>query len=242
IRLCNPAFSLEPLVKDIWLNWNGFSNIGVLIVHITINFVVKPNDKRNRELGRVVMHSEQKRVCLCMMCLTIAFVSTWGTCMLSQCIVTWMEPSLATKVVHAYSAIFAMMAYSMNYYVYIIRNEKYRRAFLEQLSCVLPERLHPSPSISSRGALSSHPTFVRNSSHGSGPPSFHAHYQQRHGAGDSRASSTHSHHQYHDNHGANLSSKPSIHSLHAKYRQSNRREPQHSRDTSVTQEDVKELS
>lgn len=155
-----------------------------------------------------------------------------------------------------------MMAYSMNYYVYIIRNEKYRRAFLEQLSCVLPERcrlkssrfnvnrfynktafrLHPSPSISSRGALSSHPTFVRNSSHGSGPPSFHAHYQQRHGAGDSRASSTHSHHQYHDNHGANLSSKPSIHSLHAKYRQSNRREPQHSRDTSVTQEDVKELS
>lgn len=102
-------------------------------------------------------------------------------------------------------------------------------------------RLHPLPSISSRGALSSNPTFVRNSSHGSRPPSFHSHYQQRHEAGDSRASS-HSHHQYYDNHGANLSSKPSIHSLHAKYRHSNRREPQHSRDTSVAQEDVKELS
>uniref|UniRef100_A0A158PAY9 G protein-coupled receptor n=1 Tax=Angiostrongylus cantonensis TaxID=6313 RepID=A0A158PAY9_ANGCA len=41
--------------------------------------------------------------------------------------------------------IFALMAYSMNYYVCFARDSTYRQAFLEQLSCVLPERLNSFP-------------------------------------------------------------------------------------------------
>ncbi|RCN53382.1 hypothetical protein ANCCAN_00446 [Ancylostoma caninum] len=74
------------------------------------------------------------------MWLVAIFTSTWCTCMLSQVIVSWMPPSDITIVVETYAVIFALMAYSVNYYVYFARNQTYRKVFLEQLGCLLPER------------------------------------------------------------------------------------------------------
>ncbi|EYC18542.1 hypothetical protein Y032_0027g1578 [Ancylostoma ceylanicum] len=74
-----------------------------------------------------------------LMWLVAIFTSTWCTCMLSQVIVSWMPPSDITIVVKTYAVIFAMMAYSANYYVYFARNQTYRKVFLEQLGCLLPE-------------------------------------------------------------------------------------------------------
>ncbi|RCN53384.1 hypothetical protein ANCCAN_00448 [Ancylostoma caninum] len=75
-----------------------------------------------------------------LMWLVAIFSCTWCTCMLSQVIVSWMPPSDITIVVETYAVIFAMMAYSANYYVYFARNQTYRKVFLEQLGCLLPER------------------------------------------------------------------------------------------------------
>ncbi|KAL6739796.1 hypothetical protein Aduo_013207 [Ancylostoma duodenale] len=172
VIICNPPLSMDPKIASFWVNWNGFSNLGVLCIHFTIYLIVTKKEKKQLQLGRVVKDSsdkhdkkqdrnpppmrktlsvssisaqvkkavERKRVLISLMWLVAIFTSTWCTCMLSQVIVSWMPPSDITIVVETYAVIFALMAYSVNYYVYFARNQTYRKVFLEQLGCLLPER------------------------------------------------------------------------------------------------------
>ncbi|VDP36723.1 unnamed protein product [Heligmosomoides polygyrus] len=133
---------MHPAVANFWINWNGFSNVGVLCIYGCIYTIISNSDKRHRRLGKIVKESDERRSLSSLMWLVSIFVATWCPCMLSQVIVSWMEPSEVTIVAETYAVIFALMSYSANYYVYFARNPTYRLVFMEQMQCFLPKRFH----------------------------------------------------------------------------------------------------
>ncbi|KAK6749577.1 hypothetical protein RB195_001908 [Necator americanus] len=173
VVVCNPSLSMDSGVANFWVNWNAFSNLGVLIVYFSVYLLVMNKEKQQQKLGRVMTNAgekqadkqqrqsfplrkslslnslnaqvkkavEGKRTLISLMWLMAIFTLTWCTCMFSQGIVSWMPPSDIKIFVEAYSIIFAMMSYSVNYYVYFARNPTYRKAFLQQLACLLPKRI-----------------------------------------------------------------------------------------------------
>lgn len=41
ILLCNPPQVVEQNLSKIWINWNGFSNVGVLLVYLAIYIIIR---------------------------------------------------------------------------------------------------------------------------------------------------------------------------------------------------------
>ncbi|EPB73060.1 hypothetical protein ANCCEY_07870 [Ancylostoma ceylanicum] len=168
ILLCNPPLSVHPKVASFWINWNGFSNLGVLVIYVAVYAVVssreKPeesyvhccnifnfmllghytnaygSDKRERKMGRIVMHSAERKVLISLLWLITVFASTWCTCNIILAIAAWFEQTQDVAAVQSYVVVFALMAYSVNYYVYFTKNHAYRRVFLEQLAWIFPKR------------------------------------------------------------------------------------------------------
>ncbi|KAK6030351.1 hypothetical protein OSTOST_03522 [Ostertagia ostertagi] len=152
VKFCNPSFAMEPLASGVWILWNAFSNIMVLCMHISFYLVVRSKVATSAELRKNFVPPDEKRCILCLLILLTCFVCTWCTCMLSQAVVLWMQPSEATFAVQLYSVIFALMAYSMNFYVYFAKNHVYRKVFLEQLSCLVPTRYRSESSSDRSGS------------------------------------------------------------------------------------------
>ncbi|EPB73059.1 hypothetical protein ANCCEY_07869 [Ancylostoma ceylanicum] len=97
-------------------------------------------EKRHQKMGRFVKQTAERKVLVSLLWLITIFASTWCTCMLTLVIMTWFEQSQEVAVVQSYVVVFALMAYSVNYYVYFTKNHAYRRVFLEQLEWVFPKR------------------------------------------------------------------------------------------------------
>ncbi|EPB77086.1 hypothetical protein ANCCEY_03787 [Ancylostoma ceylanicum] len=55
ILLCNPPLSMHPRVTNFWIAWNGFSNLGVLIIYVAVYVVVS-----NRAKGSPFMEIEKR--------------------------------------------------------------------------------------------------------------------------------------------------------------------------------------
>ncbi|EYC18548.1 hypothetical protein Y032_0027g1581 [Ancylostoma ceylanicum] len=190
ILLCNPPLSMHPRVTNFWIAWNGFSNLGVLIIYVAVYVVVsnrespktsfsliqfqvvakgspfmeieKRNqilihsnnsftalgplatayglDKRHRKMGRFVKQSTERKILISLLWLMTFFASTWCTCNIILVIVAWFEQSQEVAAIQSYVVVFALMAYSGNYYVYFAKNHAYRRAFVEQLKWIFPKR------------------------------------------------------------------------------------------------------
>ncbi|EYC42949.1 hypothetical protein Y032_0509g2716 [Ancylostoma ceylanicum] len=140
ILLCNPPLSVHPKVASFWINWNGFSNLGVLVIYVAVYAVVSSRDKRERKMGRIVMHSAERKVLISLLWLITVFASTWCTCNIILAIAAWFEQTQDVAAVQSYVVVFALMAYSVNYYVYFTKNHAYRRVFLEQLAWIFPKR------------------------------------------------------------------------------------------------------
>ncbi|RCN53385.1 hypothetical protein ANCCAN_00449 [Ancylostoma caninum] len=62
ILLCNPPLSMDPRVTNFWINWNGFSNLGVLIIYVAVYAVVSNRDKRRRKMGSLVKQTTDRKV------------------------------------------------------------------------------------------------------------------------------------------------------------------------------------
>ncbi|KIH68372.1 hypothetical protein ANCDUO_01293 [Ancylostoma duodenale] len=60
VIICNPPLSMDPKIANFWINWNGFSNLGVLCVHFTVYLIVTKKEKENVQLGRVVKDTTDK--------------------------------------------------------------------------------------------------------------------------------------------------------------------------------------
>ncbi|VDO63515.1 unnamed protein product [Heligmosomoides polygyrus] len=138
ILLCNPPQVVEQNLSKIWINWNGFSNVGVLLVYLAIYIIIRRREKRLHI--HIVQNNSQRKAFHSLLWLILVFASTWCTLMITLVVVSWMEPSLEVTVIQGYMVVFALMAYSANYYVYFAKNLMYRRIFLQQLKCLLPKR------------------------------------------------------------------------------------------------------
>ncbi|KAL6739794.1 hypothetical protein Aduo_013205 [Ancylostoma duodenale] len=129
ILLCNPPLSMHPRVTNFWINWNGFSNRGLLIIYVAVYVVVSTRDKRHRDMGRFVKQTTERKVLNSLLWLITIFVSTWCAANISLVITAWFEPEFISSPVEAgcYQAtvVFALMAYSVNYYVYFAINHAY---------------------------------------------------------------------------------------------------------------------
>ncbi|EYC42950.1 hypothetical protein Y032_0509g2717 [Ancylostoma ceylanicum] len=62
ILLCNPPLSMHPRVTNFWINWNGFSNLGVLIIYVAVYAVVSNREKRHQKMGRFVKQTAERKV------------------------------------------------------------------------------------------------------------------------------------------------------------------------------------
>ncbi|KAK5982636.1 hypothetical protein GCK32_003198 [Trichostrongylus colubriformis] len=158
VKYCNPVLSLEPLAKDIWTYWNIFLIIIVLCMQAAIYLILRAKDASSTQLGKNVNQNDDKNRVPCILVLMSTFTCTWGTFMLSQAAVSWMQSSEATVVIQTYSVIFALMTYSMNFYIYFAKHDAYREAFLEQWLQLMPARYRPRVS----SYLSSQPTSRTN--------------------------------------------------------------------------------
>ncbi|RCN53390.1 hypothetical protein ANCCAN_00454 [Ancylostoma caninum] len=61
ILLCNPPLSMHPKVTNFWINWNGFSNLAVLIIYVAVYVVVSSREKRHRKMGRFVKQTAERK-------------------------------------------------------------------------------------------------------------------------------------------------------------------------------------
>ncbi|EYC18545.1 hypothetical protein Y032_0027g1579 [Ancylostoma ceylanicum] len=61
VIICNPPLSMDDKIANFWINWNGFSNLGVLCVHFIVYLIVMNKEKKQHELGRVVKDSAGKQ-------------------------------------------------------------------------------------------------------------------------------------------------------------------------------------
>ncbi|RCN53388.1 hypothetical protein ANCCAN_00452 [Ancylostoma caninum] len=62
ILLCNPPLSMHPNVANFWINWNGFSNLGVLIIYVAVYVVVSNREKRHPTMGGFVNQTAERKV------------------------------------------------------------------------------------------------------------------------------------------------------------------------------------
>lgn len=128
VRLVSTAFSLISKVPDLLrMGSNFLLNIVAFDLKNYLRKISIISDKRHRRLGKIVKESDERRVsdlitseCFqtilqykahlhniqslsSLMWLVSIFVATWCTCMLSQVIVSWMEPSEVTIVAETYA-------------------------------------------------------------------------------------------------------------------------------------------